>query len=65
MRMAGLLIAAALALPSLVGAGEAARSIDKGEAVVTCDPARTAPKKIAESVSKSGFEAKPKGEKER
>jgi len=40
-------------------------SLEKGEAVVTYDPAKTEPKKIAESVSKTGFEAKPKDEKAR
>ncbi len=32
-------------------------SLEKAEADVTYDPARTDPKKIAESVSKTGFEA--------
>ena len=32
-------------------------SLEKAEAEVTYDPARTEPKKIAESVSKTGFEA--------
>lgn len=32
-------------------------SLDQGEAEVSYDPARTEPKKIAESVSKTGFEA--------
>ena len=32
-------------------------SLQKAEADVTYDPARTDPKKIAESVSKTGFEA--------
>jgi len=32
-------------------------SYEKAEAVVTYDPAKTEPKKIAESVSKTGFEA--------
>ena len=32
-------------------------SYEKAEAVVTYDPARTEPRKIAESVSKTGFEA--------
>lgn len=32
-------------------------SLDKAEADVTYDPARTEPKKIAESVSKTGFQA--------
>jgi len=38
-------------------------SLEKGEAEVTYDPSRTDPKKIAESVSKTGFEATVKGEK--
>jgi len=37
-------------------------SLDKGEAAVTYDPARTDPKKVAESVSKTGFKATVKGE---
>jgi copper chaperone CopZ len=37
-------------------------SLEKGEAVVTYDPARTDPKKIADSVSKTGFQATVKGE---
>jgi copper chaperone len=37
-------------------------SLEKGEAAVTYDPSRTDPKKIAESVSKTGFEATVKGE---
>jgi copper chaperone CopZ len=32
-------------------------SYEKAEAVVTYDPAKTEPRKIAESVSKTGFEA--------
>lgn len=32
-------------------------SYDKAEAIVTYDPSKTEPKKIAESVSKTGFEA--------
>lgn len=32
-------------------------SLEKAEAEVTYDPAQTEPKKIAESVSKTGFEA--------
>lgn len=32
-------------------------SLDKGEAVVTFDPDKTTPEKIAASVSKTGFEA--------
>ena len=32
-------------------------SLEKAEADVTYDPAKTEPKKIAESVSKTGFEA--------
>jgi len=32
-------------------------SLDKGEAEVTYDPAKTEPEKIAESVSKTGFQA--------
>jgi copper chaperone len=95
--MAVLLVAAALALPSLADAGETAKttlsvkgmtcggcvaavkvqlkktegvtayqvSLEKGEAEVTYDPAKTEPKKIAESVSKTGFEAKPKNEDEK
>jgi copper chaperone len=97
MKTAAWLIATALALPSLAGAGEAASatltikgmtcggcvaavrlqlkktegvtayevSLEKGEAEVTYDPAKTEPRKIAESVSKTGFEAKPKDGKER
>jgi copper chaperone len=38
-------------------------SLEKGEAEVTYDPAKTDPKKIAESVSKTGFEAKSKDDK--
>ena len=37
-------------------------SLEKGEAAVTYDPARTDPKRIAESVSKTGFKATVKGE---
>lgn len=37
-------------------------SLEKGEAVVTYDPARTDPRKIADSVSKTGFQATVKGE---
>jgi copper chaperone len=37
-------------------------SLEKGEAVVTFDSSRTDPKKIAESVSKTGFQATVKGE---
>jgi copper chaperone len=36
-------------------------SLDKGEAKVTYDPAKTDPRKIAESVSKTGFAASIKG----
>lgn len=32
-------------------------SLEKAEAEVTYDPAKTEPKKIAESVSKTGFQA--------
>ena len=32
-------------------------SYEKAEAIVTYDPSKTEPKKIAESVSKTGFEA--------
>ncbi len=96
MRMATLLSAAALALPSFADAGEAAKttlavngmtsgacvaavrvqlkttegvtayevSLEKGEADLTYDPTKTEPKKIAESVSRTGFEAKPKDELE-
>lgn len=38
-------------------------SLAKGEAVVTYDPGRSDPKKIAASVSKSGFEATVKSDK--
>jgi len=38
-------------------------SLERGEADVTYDPSRTDPKKIAESVSKTGFETTVKGEK--
>ena len=38
-------------------------SLDKAEAEVTYDPARTEPKKIAESVSKTGFQASVKEKK--
>ena len=37
-------------------------SLEKGEAAVTYDPSRTDPKKIAELVSKTGFEATVKGD---
>ena len=37
-------------------------SLEKGEAEVSYDPAKTAPEKIAESVSKTGFQASVKGE---
>jgi len=40
-------------------------SLEKGEAEVTYDPAKTEPKRIGESVSRTGFEARPKDEKER
>jgi copper chaperone len=98
MRMATLLIAAALALPSVAAAGDQTAkttltvkgmtcggcvaavkvqlkktegvtaydvSLERGEAEVTYDPAKTEPKRIAESVSKTGFEAKPRDEKVR
>ncbi len=38
-------------------------SLEKGEAAVTYDAGRTDPEKIAESVSKTGFEASIKKEK--
>lgn len=38
-------------------------SLGKGEADVTYDPGRTTPRKIAESVSKTGFEASVKDDK--
>jgi copper chaperone CopZ len=38
-------------------------SLEKGEAKVTYEPARTTPQKIAESVSKTGFAASVKDEK--
>jgi len=38
-------------------------NLENGEAQVTYDPGKTDPKKIAESVSKTGFEATVKGEK--
>jgi copper chaperone CopZ len=38
-------------------------SYEKGEAVVTYDPARTTPERIAESISKTGFKASVKGGK--
>lgn len=98
MKVATLLIAAALSLASLAEAGDQTAkttltikgmtcggcvaavkvqlkktegvsaydvSLEKGEAEVTYDPAKTEPKKIAESVSKTGFEARPKDEKDR
>lgn len=37
-------------------------SLEKGEAEVSYDPAKAAPEKIAESVSKTGFQASVKGE---
>lgn len=37
-------------------------SLEKGEAVITYDPSRTDPQKIAASVSKTGFQATVKGE---
>ena len=37
-------------------------SLEKGEAEVTYDPAKTEPKKIAESVSTTGFQANVKGD---
>lgn len=40
-------------------------SLEKAEADVTYDPARTDPKTIAESVSKTGFEASVKAPAER
>ncbi len=39
-------------------------SLDKAEADVTCDAAKTTPAKIAESVSKTGFQARVKDQKE-
>ena len=39
-------------------------SLEKGEAEVSYDPAKTNPKKIAASISKTGFKAKVKDEKE-
>ncbi len=40
-------------------------SIEKAEAQVTYDPGRTGPKKIAESVSKTGFTASVKDPKDK
>src|SRR6266704_923194 len=40
-------------------------SLEKGEAEVTYDPAKTEPKKIAESVSTTGFQATVKGEEKK
>src|SRR5712691_6207048 len=40
-------------------------SLEKGEAGVTYDPAKTEPKKIAESVSTTGFQASVKGEEKK
>lgn len=40
-------------------------SLEKGEAEVTYDTARTEPKKIAEAVSKTGFQASVKEEKQK
>ena len=39
-------------------------SLEKGEAEVSYDPAKTTPEKIAESVSKTGFTASVKGNKD-
>ena len=39
-------------------------SLEKGEAEVSFDPAKTTPEKIAESVSKTGFNASVKGKKD-
>lgn len=39
-------------------------SLEKGEAQVTYSPARTDPKKIAESVSRTGFQASVKEDRE-
>lgn len=40
-------------------------SLEKGEAEVSYDPAKTAPTKIAESVSQTGFEATVKAEEKK
>lgn len=40
-------------------------SLEKGEADVTYDPAKTDPKKIAESVSQTGFQATVKGDEKK
>ena len=39
-------------------------SLEKGEAEVSYDPAKTTPEKIAEAVSKTGFNASVKGKKD-
>jgi copper chaperone len=57
MTCGGCVAAVKLTLRKTEGVSAYDVSLEKGEAEVTYDPARTEPKKIAESVSKTGFQA--------
>ena len=63
MTCGGCAVAVKVQLKKTTGVTACEVSYEKGEAEVTYDPARTDPKKIAESVSKTGFQATVKGEK--
>ncbi len=57
MTCGGCVAAVKVQLKRTVGVTDYEVSLEKGEAEVTYDPAKTDPKKIAESVSKTGFAA--------
>src|SRR5437773_5336235 len=61
MTCGGCVAAVKLQLKRTVGVTAYEVSLERGEADVTYDPARTDPKKIAESVSETGFAASVKG----
>lgn len=57
MTCGGCTVAVKLQLKRTEGVAKYDVSLDKAEAEVTYDPAKTTPQKIAESVSKTGFQA--------
>jgi copper chaperone len=63
MTCGGCVAAVKLQLKRTEGVSAYEVNLEKGEADVTYDPVRTNPKKIAESVSKTGFQASVKEKK--
>ena len=64
MTCGGCVAAVKVQLKKTEGVTAYAVSLEKGEAEVSYDPAKTTPEKIAESISKTGFNASVKGKKD-